>query len=52
MEDAAIRNGFANLKDGAEYDNLCAAAKCREQADWAVGYPSKEFIRIRYRKVA
>ena len=29
MEDAAIREGFANLKDGVEYDNLYAAASCR-----------------------
>jgi DNA topoisomerase-3 len=33
MEDSAIKTGFANLKDGAEYDNLYHAAACREQAD-------------------
>jgi DNA topoisomerase-3 len=32
-----IRNGFANLKDGAEYDNLTKAAKARSEADWLVG---------------
>jgi DNA topoisomerase-3 len=37
MEEAAIREGFENLKDGAEYDNLYAAASCRERADWTVG---------------
>jgi DNA topoisomerase-3 len=37
MEDSAVRAGFDNLKDGAEYDNLYAAASCREHADWAVG---------------
>ncbi|MDR3278049.1 MAG: DNA topoisomerase III, partial [Oscillospiraceae bacterium] len=34
MEDAAIREGFAKLRPGAEYDNLCRAALCRSQADW------------------
>ena len=37
MEDEAIRDGFANLKDGAEYDRLYEAALCRERADWIVG---------------
>ena len=37
MEDAAIREGFRNLKPSAEYDNLYAAALCRERADWMVG---------------
>ncbi|GHU35761.1 DNA topoisomerase [Clostridia bacterium] len=48
MEDAAIRDGFANLKDGAEYDNLCAAAKCREQADWAVGISATRLYTVLY----
>ena len=37
MEDAAIREGFRNLKPSSEYDNLYAAALCRERADWMVG---------------
>lgn len=37
MEDAAIRNGFASLKPGTEYDALYEAALCRERADWIVG---------------
>ncbi|MDL2252773.1 DNA topoisomerase 3 [Ruminococcaceae bacterium OttesenSCG-928-I18] len=37
MEDAAIRSGFMNLKDGGEYDNLYASALCRAKADWLVG---------------
>ena len=37
MEDAAIRDGFANLRPSAEYDNLYEAALCRERADWIVG---------------
>ncbi|GHV11336.1 DNA topoisomerase [Clostridia bacterium] len=49
MEDAAIRDGFANLKDGAEYDNLCNAAKCREQADWAVGISATRLFTVLYK---
>lgn len=37
MEDEAIRDGFACLKDGKEYDRLYEAALCRERADWIVG---------------
>ena len=37
MEDAAIRDGFAKLKLGTEYDALYEAALCRERADWTVG---------------
>jgi DNA topoisomerase-3 len=37
MEDAAIKDGFANLKDGATYDDLYRAALCRARADWLVG---------------
>ena len=37
MEDTAILDGFADLKDGKEYDPLYEAALCRERADWFVG---------------
>ena len=37
MEDAAIQQGFENLKDGAAYDNLFAAPECRVKADWLIG---------------
>lgn len=37
MEDSAIREGFAHLKTGKEYDALYEAALCRERADWIVG---------------
>lgn len=32
-----IRRGFANLRDGADYDNLTKAARARSEADWLVG---------------
>ena len=35
--DAAIREGFARLKPGAEYNNLYDAAVCRAEADWLIG---------------
>lgn len=37
MEDDAIREGFLQLKDGAEYDGLYQSALCRSEADWLVG---------------
>lgn len=37
MEDEAIRRGFADLKDGREYDALFASALCRAKADWIIG---------------
>jgi DNA topoisomerase-3 len=37
LEGAAIKAGFANLRDGKEYDNLHSAALCRERVDWLVG---------------
>jgi DNA topoisomerase-3 len=48
MEDAAIKEGFANLKNGAEYENLYAAAKCREQADWTVGISATRLFSVLY----
>ncbi|MDO4648195.1 MAG: DNA topoisomerase 3 [Eubacteriales bacterium] len=37
MEDSAIQEGFANLRNGTEYDALYEAALCRERSDWIVG---------------
>lgn len=37
MEDNAIRDGFANLKPGTDYDPLYQSALCRAKADWLVG---------------
>lgn len=37
MTPEAIRQGFASLKDGTEYDRLGDAAKCRSEADWLIG---------------
>ena len=37
MEDSAIKEGFDNLTDGKDYDNLFESAKARAIADWLVG---------------
>lgn len=37
MTPEAIRQGFAQLKAGAEYENLYQAARCRSEADWLIG---------------
>ena len=37
MEDSAIKDGFDNLKDGKDYDNLFESAQARAIADWLVG---------------
>lgn len=37
MEDNAIKDGFNNLKDGKDYDNLFESAQTRAIADWLVG---------------
>ena len=48
MEDAAVRAGFAALKNGAEYDSLYAAASCRERADWLVGLNCTRLFSVLY----
>ena len=35
--DKAIKEGFANLKPGRDYDNLFYSAQSRSEADWLVG---------------
>ena len=37
MEDDAVLQGFMNLRDGEELNNLANASVCRAQADWLVG---------------
>ncbi|HJV44753.1 MAG TPA: DNA topoisomerase III [Bacillota bacterium] len=35
--DQAIRSGFAQLKEGSNYNPLYESAACRAQADWLIG---------------
>jgi len=37
VTDKAIREGFARLRNGREYENLYASAVARAEADWIVG---------------
>lgn len=48
MTDAAIKEGFDNLKSGAEYDKLYISAKCRSEADWLVGINATRAFTIKY----
>lgn len=35
--DKAIKDGFRNLKDGKDYENLYKSAVCRAESDWVMG---------------
>lgn len=48
VTDKAIREGFAHLKDGREYDNLYDAAMCRAEADWMVGINATRALTCKY----
>ncbi len=50
MEDAAIREGFANLRPGADYDGLRDAALCRAKADWLVGINATRLFSVLYHR--
>ena len=50
MEDAAIREGFAHLKPGADYDNLYQSALCRQKADWLVGINATRLFSVLYHR--
>ena len=50
MEDDAIKDGFDRLTDSKEYDNLFAAARCREWADWLVGINATRLFSVLYHR--
>ena len=50
MEDAAIKAGFADLKDGRDYDALYASALCRAKADWIIGINATRLFSCLYDK--
>ncbi len=50
MEDSAIREGFANLRPGADYDGLRQAALCRAKADWLVGIERHKLFSVLYHR--
>lgn len=48
MTDEALRQGFASLRPGADYDNLFASARCRSEADWLVGINASRAYTLKY----
>ena len=48
VTDKTIREGFAHLKDGREYDSLYDAAMCRAEADWLVGINATRALTCKY----
>ena len=49
-EDAAIREGFANLRPDSDYDALYQSALCRAKADWLVGINATRLFSVLYHK--
>src|SRR5699024_3085106 len=50
MEDVAIREGFRNLRPGADYDALYQSALCRQKADWLVGINATRLFSVLYHR--
>ena len=50
MEDTAIREGFQNLRPGAEYEALYQSALCRQKADWLVGINATRLFSVLYHR--
>lgn len=48
VTDKAIKQGFANLKDGKQYENLYRAAVSRAEADWLVGINATRALTCKY----
>ncbi|TSA37176.1 MAG: type IA DNA topoisomerase [Methylococcaceae bacterium] len=48
MTDEAILQGFKNLRDGAHYESLYQAARCRSEADWIVGLNATRIYTLKY----
>ena len=48
VTDKAIRDGFAHLKNGHDYDNLYRAAQARAEADWLVGMNGTRALTCKY----
>lgn len=46
--DKALKEGFAKLKPGTDYDNLYHAARCRSEADWLVGINATQAFTLKY----
>ena len=50
MEDSAIREGFSELRPGADYEALYQSALCRQRADWLVGINATRLFSVLYHR--
>ena len=50
LEDSAIREGLAHLRDSGDYDRLYEAALARSKADWIVGINGTRLFSTLYHK--
>lgn len=48
VTDRAIRDGFAHLRPGREFEPLYRAAQCRAEADWLVGMNATRALTCKY----
>ncbi len=51
MTDEAIKDGFADLRDGSEYDALYLSGLARNKADWIVGMNATQLFTVKYRNM-
>jgi len=50
MEESAIKKGFAEMRDGSDYDPLYHSAICRAKADWLIGINATRLFSTLYGK--
>ena len=50
MEDATIREGFADLRPGGDYNPLYQSALCRQKADWLIGINASRLFSVLYHR--
>ena len=50
MEDSTIREGFSDLRPGADYEPLYQSALCRQKADWLVGINATRLFSVLYHR--
>ncbi|WP_068614382.1 DNA topoisomerase III [Paenibacillus tuaregi] len=46
--DKAIKEGFASLKPGSQFDRLYQSARCRAEADWMVGLNVTRALTVKF----
>ena len=50
MEDSTIREGFSDLRPGADYEALYQSVLCRQKADWLVGINATRLFSVLYHR--